>query len=105
MLTPLAACASPQDDLSEISTLTQRLQSLDLQTYSIRELRPLRKPLLAKRSKRCKTCQHNLVKPELSPSSNKFKLHLFAVAHVPSVTIVQLPKLVVGQTSTVSEKA
>jgi hypothetical protein len=43
------------------------------------ELRPIPKGLVAKRSKRCKQCEHNLVKPELSPTSIKFKMQLFAL--------------------------
>ena len=80
-----------------MSTLEQRLFSLDHQAHSVRDLRPLRKPLVAKRSKRCKHCQHILVKPELNPSSNKFKLHTLAVEQAPSITIATLPELHVGK--------
>lgn len=80
-----------------MSTLEQRLFSLDHQTHDVRDLRPLRKPLLAKRSKRCKHCQHILVKPELNPSSNKFKLHTMAVEQAPNITIATLPELHVGK--------
>ena len=35
-----------------------------------------------KRSLRCRKCDHNLLKPEFSPSSIKFKMHLIATRFV-----------------------
>lgn len=65
-------------DLSDITTLSQRFRALSRQPERTIDLYPAHKQLLAKRSKRCRKCQHNLVKPELSPVSIKYKMQLFA---------------------------
>ena len=44
-----------------------------------------------KRSLRCKKCEHNLLKPEFSPNSIKFKIHLCASNQIPDVRILTLP--------------
>eukprot|EP00730_Choanoeca_flexa_P002123 TRINITY_DN10923_c0_g1_i1.p1 TRINITY_DN10923_c0_g1~~TRINITY_DN10923_c0_g1_i1.p1 ORF type:complete len:510 (+),score=128.48 TRINITY_DN10923_c0_g1_i1:3-1532(+) len=90
-----------QTDLSLLSTPRQLLNCPDTQPSQASALPPFRKSLLAKRSKRDKESQHNLVKPELNPSSCKFKLHHFAISNVPSVTIESAEGLAPGQTSTV----
>ena len=45
----------------------------------------------SKRSIRCKKCEHNLLKPEYSPTSIKFKIHLCASSFIPDVRIFSLP--------------
>ena len=80
---------------------------------------PQFKGFVCKRSKRCKTCQHNLIKPELSPSSIKFKMQFISMyacvgacvctciatnalvchdsTHVPQLRVLKPPMFKLGQ--------
>lgn len=61
-----------------------------------REAYPQRKQLLTKRTKRCRMCERNLVKPEVNPSTTKFKIARFAVSAVPVITVMEVPPLTFG---------
>jgi len=84
-------------DFSQVSTLGQRYLDLGQQGAATAELWPSFTNLVAKRSKRCRECQHNLIKPELNPTSIKFKMQLFASQHVPTLKIATVPELLVGE--------
>lgn len=56
------------------------------------DLKPLRIPLHSKKSKRCPTCRHILIKPEQKAQSVKYKIKLVAANYIPAVT-VSLPSL------------
>ncbi|XP_012276685.1 dynactin subunit 4 [Orussus abietinus] len=86
-------------DITKITTLEQRLQRPDMQPERINELRPQHKQLLVKRSLRCKTCEHNVSKPEFSSQSIKFKIQLTAFYHIPEVRIVTCEPLRAGISS------
>ncbi|KAK0074791.1 hypothetical protein PV325_007800 [Microctonus aethiopoides] len=86
-------------DITKITTLEQRLQHPEVQAEKINELRPQHKKFLAKRSQRCRACEHNVSKPEFSPQSIKFKIQLAAFYHVPEIRIVTFQPLQVGKTS------
>lgn len=62
-----------------VSTVGQRFAAPDIQPFSVSQLYPVHKPLLAKRSLRCRECEHNVSKPEFNPSSTKFKIQLSAL--------------------------
>ena len=62
-----------------VTTLEQRLHHPEVQAEKINELRPQHKQFLVKRSQRCRTCEHNVSKPEFSPQSIKFKIQLAAL--------------------------
>ncbi|KAH8692724.1 putative dynactin Arp1 p62 subunit RO2 [Talaromyces proteolyticus] len=47
------------------------------------DLRPLPVLLRTKRSKRCKSCKHILVKPEFKPASTRFRIRLIALSYIP----------------------
>lgn len=64
--------------LDDITTLKQRLALPDQQPTTVDKLFPIHKQLLVKRSMRCRSCEHNVSKPEYNPSSIKFKIQLFA---------------------------
>lgn len=49
--------------------------------------RPSRMPLLAKRTKRCATCSHTLIRPESKPHSTRFKIKIAAINYLPGVEI------------------
>ncbi|EDL09829.1 dynactin 4, isoform CRA_d [Mus musculus] len=80
-------------NLTEVTTLQQRLLQPDLQPVSASQLYPRHKHLLIKRSLRCRKCEHNLSKPEFNPTSIKFKIQLVAVNYIPEVRIMSIPNL------------
>lgn len=64
----------------------------------IEELRPLPVLLRTKRSKRCKSCKHILVKPEFKPASTRFRIRLIALSYIPLPTLRPLmPAALPGQ--------
>eukprot|EP00049_Salpingoeca_infusionum_P026308 m.24931 g.24931 ORF g.24931 m.24931 type:complete len:550 (-) comp8660_c1_seq1:126-1775(-) len=90
---PPAADEYTTSDISTVSTLEQRYRQLHIQPHFASKLIPSPHPLLAKRAKRCRVCQHNVLRPNIEASSAKFKLNHFACHHVPVVTISKLPHL------------
>jgi len=60
-------------DFNKLTTITQRLNSVEIQPLNIDNLYPLAKHFTSKQSKRCKECDHNVLKPEPSPKLIKFK--------------------------------
>ncbi|XP_034935841.1 dynactin subunit 4 [Chelonus insularis] len=86
-------------DITKISTLEQRLQNMEIQAEKINELRPQHKKFPVKRSLRCRSCEHNVMKPDYSPQSIKFKIQLSALYHVPEVRIVTFQPLEIGKPS------
>lgn len=88
--------------LEKVPNLSQRLCQPDFQPGAIGDLHPRHKHLLAKRSQRCRECEHNLSKPEFNPSSIKFKIQLGAVHYVPLLKISNVPVLKFGKESQVT---
>ncbi|XP_062943048.1 dynactin subunit 4 isoform X1 [Cynocephalus volans] len=80
-------------NLTEVTTLHQRLLQPDFQPICASQLYPRHKHLLIKRSLRCRKCEHNLSKPEFNPTSIKFKIQLVAVNYIPEVRIMSIPNL------------
>ncbi len=72
-------------DFNKLTTITQRLNSVEIQPLTIDHLYPLAKHFTSKQSKRCKECDHNVLKPEPSPKLIKFKLHQMALFFIPEV--------------------
>jgi dynactin-4 len=72
-------------DFNKLTTITQRLNSVEIQPLNIDNLYPLAKHFTSKQSKRCKECDHNVLKPEPSPKLIKFKLHQMALFFIPEV--------------------
>ena len=54
------------------------------------DLRPTQAQLRTKRSKRCKTCRHILVKPEAKVQSTRFRIRLVALNYIPTITLKPL---------------
>lgn len=101
--------------------MDQRLQHPELQAETINELRPQRKQFIVKRSQRCRSCEHNVSKPDFCPTSTKFKIQLAALYvcyfvikilvtnhiifnfyssyHIPEVRIVTCEPLRLGKSS------
>ncbi|XP_034245300.1 dynactin subunit 4 [Thrips palmi] len=81
-------------DIDQVTTLTQRLAQPETQPESIVDLIPSCKHLCTKRSQRCRGCEHNVSKPDLNPSSIKFKIQHAASFHVPEVRLVSVQPLI-----------
>ncbi|GJJ15647.1 hypothetical protein Clacol_009925 [Clathrus columnatus] len=77
------------EDISEVQTLEQRSISKfsDNSVTVPSDLRPLRIPLHSKKSKRCPSCRHILIKPEQKAQSVKYKIKLVAVNYLPAITV------------------
>ena len=54
---------------------------------SLSDLKPLRIPLQSKKSKRCPSCRHILIKPEQKAQSVRFKIKLVAANYLPAITV------------------
>ncbi|XP_017777117.1 PREDICTED: dynactin subunit 4 [Nicrophorus vespilloides] len=83
--------------LNDITTIDQRLKLPDWQPTAVDKLYPVHKQLSVKRSLRCRSCEHNVSKPEYSPNSIKFKIQLFAYYHIPEIRIVTVEPLRIGK--------
>lgn len=81
-------------NINEVTTLVQRLAQPETQPANISDMIPSYKHLCTKRSQRCRDCEHNVSKPDLSPSSIKFKIQQAACFHVPEVRIVSVEPLI-----------
>lgn len=55
------------------------------------QLKPMPTPLRTKRSKRCATCKHILVKPELKVTSTRYRIKLIALNYIPFVSLKPVP--------------
>ncbi|KAH7936694.1 hypothetical protein HPB49_003125 [Dermacentor silvarum] len=85
--------------VAQVCSIGQRLSQPDLQAEYTAFLQPKRKPLLIKRSQRCRECEHNLSKPEFSPASIKFKIQMAAFHHIPEVKIKSVTAFNIGEGS------
>jgi len=99
--------ALTQEDLAmtsidDVASLSQRFQNLAVQPQSTNDVWPAPCKLLVKRSRRCRVCLHNMIKPELSPESIRYKMQLFASLHVPNLQFIDIPKLTVGEEAKVT---
>ncbi|KAK4883326.1 hypothetical protein RN001_006645 [Aquatica leii] len=86
-------------NLSLATTMEQRLVQPEWQPTTIDKLFPIHKHLSVKRSQRCRSCEHNVSKPEYNPNSIKFKIQLFAYYHIPEVRIITVEPLRAGKVS------
>lgn len=75
----------------EASSLEQRLACPARQDVFVAELRPTRKQLITKRSRRCPDCKKNLVRPEVNPSIVTFKVKSVCIDLLPHIQ-VQVPQ-------------
>ncbi|KAI8086676.1 dynactin p62 family-domain-containing protein [Halteromyces radiatus] len=77
-------------DMNRISTLAQRYTQLHDQPYHMDQIHPQRIHLCIKRSKRCRTCRHILIKPEQKAQATRFKIKLVAMNYIPNITITKI---------------
>ncbi|KAI0269999.1 dynactin p62 family-domain-containing protein [Gloeopeniophorella convolvens] len=79
------------EEVSEVAALEQRWENSWTTTLRASDLKPLRIPLHSKKSKRCPTCRHILIKPEQKAQSVRFKIKLVAANYLPAITIAFPP--------------
>ncbi|ORZ17144.1 dynactin p62 family-domain-containing protein [Absidia repens] len=77
-------------DMDRISSLDQRYTQLHDQSYLMNQIHPQRIHLCIKRSKRCRTCRHILIKPEQKAQATRFKIKLVAMNYIPTITIAKI---------------
>lgn len=72
------------------ASISQQAEQQQLPPRFADGLRPLRAQLRTKRSKRCRTCRHILVKPEPKVQSVRFRIRLIALNYIPTITLKPL---------------
>ncbi|KAI0690470.1 dynactin p62 [Cerioporus squamosus] len=75
------------ETVSEVAALEQRWTNSWVAPLSASELKPLRIPLQSKKSKRCPSCRHILIKPEQKAQSVRFKIKLVAANYLPAIAV------------------
>ncbi|BFZ63687.1 hypothetical protein YB2330_004819 [Saitoella coloradoensis] len=88
----LEAAARPVDTTNDAAAAAQlealqRMRVLDIHHDSIPQPQPQPPLLRTKRAKRCRECRHILVRPESKPVSTRFRMGLFAMNYVPSISL------------------
>ncbi len=78
----------------KIASLQQRWSSASIADQPIRaaDLRPTRVPLKSKLSKRCPSCRHIVIKPDIKAASNRFKIKLVALNFLPEIKLTLAPQ-------------
>ncbi|KNC55285.1 uncharacterized protein AMSG_10926 [Thecamonas trahens ATCC 50062] len=85
----MAGEAGAVDDLASLSSLTQRHANVHAQPRRFADLMPLRRRLRVRRRIRCNGCERILIRPDISPSSVKFKIHQTALEYLPWAELAQ----------------
>lgn len=80
------------ETVEEVATLEQRWGNSWVTSPRSIDLKPLRIPLHSKKSKRCPSCRHILIKPEQKAQSVRYKIKLVAANYLPAIT-VSLPHM------------
>ncbi|KAA1469680.1 dynactin p62 [Dentipellis sp. KUC8613] len=75
------------EGVGEVAALEQRWASSWATSLHTSDLKPLRIPLHSKKSKRCPTCRHILIKPEQKAQSVRYKIKLVAANYLPAITV------------------
>lgn len=79
------------EEVSQVAALSQRWTNSWTTTLRSSDLRPSRIPLRSKKTKRCSTCRHILIKPEQKAQSVRFKIKLVAANYLPAMSIAFPP--------------
>ncbi|TFK52164.1 hypothetical protein OE88DRAFT_1627825 [Heliocybe sulcata] len=79
------------ENMEEVAELEQRWMNSWANSTQASDLKPLRIPLLSKKTKRCPSCRHILIKPEQKAQSVRYKIKLVAANYLPDIRVA-LPK-------------
>lgn len=84
-------------NINDYSTLKQRFSDINRQPRRVTELYPAPLQLLTKRTKRCKACKVQIIKPNINPTSNEpLRINFPMISNIPKVTIYRLNKYTPG---------
>ncbi|TBU41603.1 dynactin p62 [Dichomitus squalens] len=75
------------ETVGEVASLEQRWTNSWVTPLRASDLKPLRIPLQSKKSKRCPSCRHILIKPEQKAQSTRFKIKLVAANYLPAIAV------------------
>ncbi|KAL7280129.1 hypothetical protein ACG7TL_006546 [Trametes sanguinea] len=75
------------ESIEEVASLEQRWTNSWATSLRESDLKPLRIPLQSKKSKRCPSCRHILIKPEQKAQSVRFKIKLVAANYLPAIAV------------------
>ncbi|KAI0027744.1 dynactin p62 family-domain-containing protein [Vararia minispora EC-137] len=75
------------ETVSEVASLEQRWSSSWAVSLRLSDIKPLRMPLHSRKSKRCPSCRHILIKPEQKAQSVRYKIKLVAANYIPAITV------------------
>ncbi|KAF8477330.1 dynactin p62 family-domain-containing protein [Kalaharituber pfeilii] len=81
-------------EFDETTTLAQNLRQPHNPRF-ISQLRPIATLLRTKRSKRCRSCRHILVRPEPKVQSIRYRIKLVAMNYIPAINISRLDSTIV----------
>ncbi|KAI9015173.1 dynactin p62 family-domain-containing protein [Gaertneriomyces semiglobifer] len=80
------------------TTLRQKLNQPCSNPLTTSALYPQRIKLRTKRARRCRRCEHILVKPEQKAQSTRFKIKLMAAHFIPTITISSVSPMAAERT-------
>ncbi|TPX62128.1 hypothetical protein PhCBS80983_g00660 [Powellomyces hirtus] len=72
---------------ADVTSLQQRLHQPNDKVIDKKALYPQRIQLRTKRLKRCRKCEHIVVKPEHKAQSTRFNIKMMAMNYIPKITI------------------
>ncbi|KZT67268.1 dynactin p62 [Daedalea quercina L-15889] len=75
------------ETVAEVATVEQRWVNSWASSLHTGDLKPLRIPLQSKKSKRCPSCRHILIKPEQKAQSVRYKIKLVAANYLPAISV------------------
>ncbi|TFY58050.1 hypothetical protein EVJ58_g6653, partial [Rhodofomes roseus] len=75
------------ETVAEVATVEQRWVNSWVSSLHTDDLKPLRIPLQSKKSKRCPSCRHILIKPEQKAQSVRYKIKLVAANYLPAISV------------------
>ncbi|CAG0898065.1 unnamed protein product [Darwinula stevensoni] len=77
--------------LDRVTGISERHACPELQAELPQDLHPIHRHLSVKRSLRCRSCEHNVCRPEHLAMAIKFKIQNAAYYHIPEVRLGHLP--------------
>ncbi|KAH8101435.1 dynactin p62 [Cristinia sonorae] len=75
------------ETVEEVAALNQRWVNSWPASLHTSDMKPLRIPLHSKKSKRCPSCRHILIKPEQKAQSVRYKIKLVAANYLPAISV------------------
>ncbi|THH26527.1 hypothetical protein EUX98_g7657 [Antrodiella citrinella] len=75
------------ETVEEVASVDQRWVNSWATSLHTNDLKPLRIPLHSKKSKRCPSCRHILIKPEQKAQSVRYKIKLVAANYLPAISV------------------